>query len=91
MGATDFPFAYLSPETLLPAASILATIAGVVMMIGSRTMRLACRWLGRSAALARSAGRVPAPHFRKRGESPLPAGHFESDLHEPGDLGRDAR
>lgn len=88
MGGADFPMGYLSPETLLPAASILATIAGVVMMIGSRTTRFALRWLGRAVGLARSTRGVPAPHFLNGGTRRSPARPIASDLQEPGDSGR---
>ncbi len=67
MGACHVLLAYLSPETLLPATSILATIAGVVMMACSRSMRLVCRWLGRAVARTRSRTAIPSPHFRARG------------------------
>jgi hypothetical protein len=36
-------FAYFSPETLLPATSIVATIAGIVMMLGRGSLRLVFR------------------------------------------------
>jgi hypothetical protein len=36
-------FAYFSPETLLPATSIVATIVGVVMMLGRGSLRLLFR------------------------------------------------
>lgn len=36
-------FAYFSPETLLPATSIVATIAGIMMMLGRGTFRLMIR------------------------------------------------
>jgi hypothetical protein len=37
---SDLLFAYFSPETLLPATSIVATIAGIVMMVGRGSIRL---------------------------------------------------
>ena len=91
MGSPDFPMGYLSPETLLPAASILATIAGVVMMIGSRTTRFALRWLGRVVRLARSARGVPALHFGDRGASLSRVRPLATDPQEPGDTGRGDR
>ncbi len=33
-------FAYFSPETLLPATSIIATVAGIVLMLGRGSLRL---------------------------------------------------
>jgi hypothetical protein len=35
--------AYFSPETLLPVRSIVATIAGIVMMLGRGTLGLIAR------------------------------------------------
>ena len=51
-------FAYFSPETLLPATSIVATIAGIVMMLGRGTLRL----------LRRSSGRGPPSRGPRRGD-----------------------
>jgi hypothetical protein len=56
-------FAYFSPETLLPATSIVATIAGIVMMLGRGALRLLRR--SRSQGL-RQVGRIAAtsePHI----------------------------
>jgi hypothetical protein len=36
-------FAYFSPETLLPATSIVATITGVVLMCGRGPLRFVIR------------------------------------------------
>jgi hypothetical protein len=59
----DFIFAYFSPETLLPATSIVATIAGIVMMLGRGTLRLLIRSSQRGL---RQAGRIAGtskPHM----------------------------
>ncbi len=43
MRASDLLFGYFSPETLLPVTSIVATIAGVAMMLGRSSLRLVAR------------------------------------------------
>ena len=56
-------FAYFSPETLLPVTSIVATIVGIVMMLGRGTLRLAVR---SSQRRHRPAGRIAGtskPHL----------------------------
>lgn len=54
-------FAYFGPETVLPATSIIATVVGVVLMMGKNSIRWcigsAARVLGRAPKSA-----VPAPH-----------------------------
>ncbi len=54
-------FAYFGPETVLPATSIIATVVGVVLMMGKNSIRwclgMAARALGRAPKSA-----VPAPH-----------------------------
>jgi hypothetical protein len=59
-------FAYFSPETLLPVTSIVATIAGIVLMLGRGSLRfiIGCCRLGVRRA-SRIAG-VSRPHFRVR-------------------------
>ena len=56
MRAFDLVFAYFSPETLLPVTSIVATIAGVVVMLGKGSiqwfMRVAQRRFRRSVRVA---------------------------------------
>jgi len=42
-------FAYFGPETVLPATSIIATILGVVLMMGKNSIRW-CIGLVKSAA-----------------------------------------
>jgi hypothetical protein len=61
--ADMFVVAYFSPETLLPATSIIATIVGIVMMLGRGGLRLVVRASGRGL---RKPGRVAAtskPHL----------------------------
>jgi hypothetical protein len=64
MGISDFIFAYFSPETMLPATSIIATIAGILMMLGRGSLRYVIRLSKRGQ---RTAGRIAAtskPHLR---------------------------
>jgi hypothetical protein len=37
------PFAYISPDTVLPVASVVAAALGFVMMVGRAPFRLAAR------------------------------------------------
>jgi hypothetical protein len=58
--------AYFSPETMLPVTSIVATIAGIVMMLGRGTIRLMARSAQRKL---RRPGRIagtskPHPHVQ---------------------------
>jgi hypothetical protein len=41
MRFSEFTFAYFSPETLLPATSIVATITGILLMLGRGSFRYA--------------------------------------------------
>ena len=64
----DLLFAYFSPETLLPVGSIVATVLGVIMMLGRGSLRFLIRGesvLPRSAWIAG----VSRPHFRVREQS----------------------
>jgi len=59
-------FAYFSPETLLPITSIVATIAGLFMMLGRGFLRFI---IGCGRRGVRRAGRIAGvsrPHFRLR-------------------------
>jgi hypothetical protein len=59
-------FAYFSPETLLPVGSILATIAGIGMMLGRGSARLLSRYVRRYLRPSRWIAGVSRPHFRFR-------------------------
>ena len=66
----DLIFAYFSPETLLPVGSVVATVLGLVMMLGRGSLRFLIRSCGR---LLRSSARIAGvsrPHFAlaKHGE-----------------------
>ncbi len=65
MDSTLVMFAYLSPETVLPVTSILATVAGLVLMFGRNTLKLSARWL-RLATKRRTRGqKLRGPHVRR--------------------------
>jgi ABC-type lipoprotein release transport system permease subunit len=66
MPICEFIFAYFSPETMLPATSIIATIAGILMMLGRGSLRYVLRLF---KGARRSAGRIAAtsrPHVQVR-------------------------
>ena len=49
MPICELIFAYFSPETMLPATSIIATIAGILMMLGRGSLRYVLRLFKRAA------------------------------------------
>lgn len=63
--------AYFGPETVLPATSIVATVLGVVLMLGKNSIRWCVGLartaldaaLGRKPAAAPEKSAAPAPHF----------------------------
>ncbi len=63
MRASDLLFGYFSPETLLPATSIVATIAGIVMMLGQRSLRLFVFAIRRARAGSMRTAATSRPHF----------------------------
>lgn len=73
MNQLHMVFAYLSPETVMPLTSILATIAAVFLMYGKSMVRLIVYWV-RRVTFRRGHGQSPTgPHFglgrRRRRES----------------------
>lgn len=76
--------AYFGPETVLPATSIIATILGVVLMMGKNSIRWsvglvksavdAC--LGRKPAAGTP--NVPAPHFADKAHAPAAADEVDA-------------
>lgn len=58
--------AYFGPETVLPMTSIIAAVAGLIMMFGRNTLRLLWRWRRYGRDLARPGATVPAPHYARR-------------------------
>jgi hypothetical protein len=66
--------AYFGPETVLPATSALAALAGFALMFGGQAIRMAglfVRWAVRAIPRpARRAPAIPTPHlpgFRRAG------------------------
>jgi hypothetical protein len=55
--------AYFSPETLLPATSIIATALGFIMLVGRGSFRLLVHgWRLAKNRTGRGAA-IPAPHY----------------------------
>ncbi len=66
-------FAYFGPETVLPLASILATVFGVVMMFGRLSFKMMLapfRALGRSKRVASDDSTLRGPTAWRRGAKP---------------------
>lgn len=63
MPISEFTFAYFSPETLLPATSIVATIAGILMMLGRGSLRYVMRPSKRGQRKARRIAATSKPHL----------------------------
>jgi len=66
---SDFTFAYFSPETLLPATSIVATIAGILMMLGRGSLRYLMRLSKGGHRTARGIAATSKPHLRRNDET----------------------
>jgi hypothetical protein len=62
-------FAYFSPETVLPVTSILATVAGILMMLGRGTLRLIIRAAGQSIRRPLRVASTSKPHLHIRDEA----------------------
>jgi hypothetical protein len=60
----DPSFAYFTPETLLPVGSILATFAGLAMMLGRGSLRFLLRCFRRVARRSTWIAGVSRPHFK---------------------------
>jgi hypothetical protein len=67
-------FAYFSPETLLPVGSIVATVLGVVMMLGRGSLRFFIRSFRRLFRPSAWIAGVSRPHFRLHERGELEAG-----------------
>ncbi len=62
-------FAYFGPETVLPLASVLATVFGVVMMFGRASFRIALmpfRWIFKKGNAPSSASALKGPAAWRR-------------------------
>jgi hypothetical protein len=73
MHTAGLVFAYFSPESLLPVTSIIATVIGVVMMLGRGVFRFIVRFgndtLGRTARVAGTS----KPHLNMHDEKQAPS------------------
>jgi hypothetical protein len=66
-------FGYFSPEVLLPATSIVATIVGVFMMLGRGSIRNIIRLCRRASLHRKGTAATSRPHFRVRDSIPADA------------------
>lgn len=57
---------YLSPETVLPVMSIVASIAGGAMLLTRGSIRFIFRCLRSALRRPRRAARARSPHFESR-------------------------
>jgi hypothetical protein len=71
MSNSTLLFAYFAPETLLPVTSILATIAGIIMMLGRGSVRFMLHCIRRGLRSRNGVAGVSHPHFRVRDQEPL--------------------
>jgi hypothetical protein len=62
-------FGYFSPETFLPAASIVATVLGVVMMMGRGSWRFLVLCFKRGFRRGDRVAGVRQPHFQLQSEA----------------------
>ena len=76
-------FAYFSPETLLPVGSIVATVLGVVMMLGRGSLRFFIRSFKRVLRPSTWIAGVSRPHFRlqEQGEQEAGAAGYAAASH----------
>ncbi|WP_337175778.1 hypothetical protein [Paludisphaera sp.] len=70
--------AYFGPETVLPATSIIATVVGVVLMLGKNSIRwcvglvtapFARKGKADASTPAPASTSTPAPHFARQAEA----------------------
>jgi hypothetical protein len=60
--------AYLTPDALLPVTSVIATIAGIGMILGRGSFRFLVRCCLRSRRFTSRIAEISEPHFRLREE-----------------------
>jgi hypothetical protein len=66
-------FAYLGPETMLPLTSIVATVAGILLMFGRGAFRIVRRAVPIRLGQAAKSRSVPKPHLRVEAENRPPS------------------
>jgi hypothetical protein len=71
MSNSALVFAYFGPETLLPVTSIVATIVGIVMMLGRGSFRFILQFFRRVRRRRKGVAAVSHPHFQVRDQEPL--------------------
>ncbi len=69
MQSAMFVLAYFSPETMLPATSILATAIGIFMMFGKGIFRIVVGSCRQILARPGSKGALKGPHFSMQTET----------------------
>ena len=69
MQSAMFVLAYFSPETMLPATSILATAIGIFMMFGKGTLRIVMGAFRQILARPGPNGALKGPHFSMQRET----------------------
>jgi hypothetical protein len=67
MPSFNHVFAYVGPETFLPVTSVLATLAGIALMLWRSGARLVLKMVA-SRFRAKRTPRVPNPHFAAQPE-----------------------
>jgi hypothetical protein len=72
--SSSWLLAYFSPESLLPVASIVATVLGLMMMFGRTTLRLIVRAIKPSRFRTRRGNHLEGPHFLRKGRAADGAG-----------------
>jgi hypothetical protein len=70
---SELIFGYFSPDVLLPVTSIVATVAGIFMMLGRGPFRYILRVYESAVRRARRVPSTSRPHFRVRDESRVEA------------------
>lgn len=66
-------FAYFGPETVLPLASVIATVFGVVMMFGRLSLKFALapfQWVWNKARGGSKASTLRGPTAWRKGAAP---------------------
>ena len=64
MRTFNLVFAYFSPETLLPATSIIATLAGVMILVGRGSLRMVSRLAQRGVRRPVPVAGTSKPHLQ---------------------------
>jgi hypothetical protein len=71
MSNSSLVFAYFGPETLLPATSIVATIVGIVMMLGQGSFRFILQYCRRVLRRRKGVASASHPHFQVCDQEPV--------------------